>query len=82
MGWGCFPVSTELLICNWTSNIAFSVLIGNQETDRPHWRHRRRWKGNIKINLTEWEGVCWIHLAQDRDKWRDIANTLINLQVP
>jgi hypothetical protein len=39
---------------------------------------------NIKIDLREigWDGVDWVDLAQDRDKWRALANTVINLRVP
>jgi hypothetical protein len=29
-----------------------------------------------------WEGVDWIHLAQDRDQWQVVVNTVLNLQVP
>jgi hypothetical protein len=29
-----------------------------------------------------WEGVEWTHLAQDRDQWRDLVNTVVNLQLP
>jgi hypothetical protein len=29
-----------------------------------------------------WKGVNWIHLAQDKDRWRALVNTVINLQVP
>jgi hypothetical protein len=39
---------------------------------------------NIKMDLREigWGGMDWIDLAQDRDKWRALMNTVINLQVP
>jgi hypothetical protein len=39
---------------------------------------------NIKINLREigWDGVDWIDLAQDRDQWRALVNTVSNLRVP
>jgi hypothetical protein len=39
---------------------------------------------NIKINLREigWDGMDWIYLAQDRDKWRALANTVMNFRVP
>jgi hypothetical protein len=39
---------------------------------------------NIKMDLTEigWGGMEWINLAQDRDKWRALLNTVMNLQVP
>jgi hypothetical protein len=39
---------------------------------------------NIKMDLRErgWDGMDWIHLAQDRDQWRALVNTVMNLQVP
>jgi hypothetical protein len=39
---------------------------------------------NIKIDLGElgWDGVDWIDLAQNRDQWRAIVNTVMNLRVP
>jgi hypothetical protein len=39
---------------------------------------------NIKMDLLEigWGGVDWIGLAQDRDKWTDLVNAVINLRVP
>jgi hypothetical protein len=39
---------------------------------------------NIKMDLLEigWDGVDWICLAQDRDKWRALVNAVMNLQVP
>jgi hypothetical protein len=41
-------------------------------------------KDNIKMDLREiwWEGVDWMHVAQDRDQRRDIVNTVMNLRVP
>jgi hypothetical protein len=40
--------------------------------------------GNIKIDLREigWSGMDWIDLAQDRDQWRALVNTVMNLRVP
>jgi hypothetical protein len=40
--------------------------------------------GNIRMDIMEigWEGVDWIHLAQDRDEWRTLVNTVIKLRVP
>jgi hypothetical protein len=39
---------------------------------------------NIKMDLGEigWDGMDWIDLVQDRDKWRDLVNTVMNLRVP
>jgi hypothetical protein len=44
----------------------------------------RRWVDNIKIDLREtgWDGVDLIDLAQDRDQWRALVNTVMNLRVP
>jgi hypothetical protein len=45
---------------------------------------RSRWEGNIKMDLREvgWEGRDWIDVAQDRDRWRAVVNTAMNLWVP
>jgi len=43
-----------------------------------------RWEDNIRMDLWEigWEGVDWIHLAEDsRDQWRAVVNTVMNLRV-
>ena len=47
------------------------MLVGKPEGKRLHVRGRYRWEGNIKMGLTclGWEGMDWIHLAQDRNKW-------------
>jgi hypothetical protein len=40
--------------------------------------------GNIEIDLSDigWDGVDWIDLAQDRDQWRALMNTVMNFLVP
>jgi hypothetical protein len=42
------------------------------------------WEDNIRMDLMErgWEGVDWIHLAQDRDQWWALVNTAMNVWVP
>jgi hypothetical protein len=59
------------------------VLVGKTEGERPLERPRRRWEEGIKIDLSEigWEGVQWIHLAEDRDRWRAVVNAVMNLRV-
>jgi hypothetical protein len=59
---------------------AYRILVGKPEGRRPLGRPRRRWVDNIKIDLREigWNGVDWIDLAQDRDHWRALVNTVMN----
>jgi hypothetical protein len=47
-------------------------------------RSRHRWVDNIKIDLRDigWDGMDWIHLAQDRDQWRALVNTVMNIRFP
>ena len=60
------------------------VLVGKPEGKRPLWRPRRTWEDNIKMDLQEMGGVCedWMELAQDRDRWRALVSTVMNLRVP
>jgi hypothetical protein len=63
---------------------AYRILVGNPEEKRPLERPRHRWVDNIKLDLREigWVGGDWIDLAQDRDQWRALVNTVMNLRVP
>jgi hypothetical protein len=63
---------------------AYRILVGKPEGKRPLGRPRRRWVDNIKIDLreTECDGMDWIDLIQDRDQWRALVNTVMNLRVP
>jgi hypothetical protein len=63
---------------------AYRILVGNPKGRRPLGRPRRRWVDNIKMDLREvgWDGMDWINLAQDRDRWRAFVNAVMNLRVP
>jgi hypothetical protein len=63
---------------------AYKVLVGKPEGKRPLGRSRHRWEDNIIMDLREmgWEGVDWIHLAQDWNQWRAVVNRVINLLFP
>jgi hypothetical protein len=63
---------------------AYRILVGKPEGKRPLGRPRRRWEHNIKMDLREMGcgGMDWIDLAQDRDQWRALVKTVLNLPVP
>jgi hypothetical protein len=63
---------------------AYRVLVGKPEGKRPLGRLRRRWVDNIKMDLREvgWDGMDWIYLTRDRDRWRALVNAVMNLRVP
>jgi hypothetical protein len=52
--------------------------------NRPLGRPRRKWVDNLRMDLGEigWDGVGWIGLALDRDRWRALVNVVVNLCVP
>jgi len=62
---------------------AYSIMVGKHKGKRPIGRPRRRWEDNIRMDGMEigWEGVEWIHVAQDRGRWRALGNTVMNPQV-
>jgi hypothetical protein len=66
-----------------TRNV-YRILVGKPEGKRPLAKPRRRWVDNIKMDLGEigWDGRDWIELAQDRDQWRALVKTVMNLRVP
>jgi hypothetical protein len=57
---------------------AYAILVGKPEGKRELGRPRRRWVDNIKMDLREigWGDMAWIYLAQDRDWWRALVNTV------
>jgi hypothetical protein len=66
----------------WEERNVYSILVIRSEGKRPLGRCTS--VDNIKMDLKEreWGGVDWIALAQDRDQWRALVNTVMNVQVP
>jgi len=64
--------------------VVYRVRVGKPEGKIPLGRPRRRWEDNIKMELQEVRGGCgdWIELAQDRDRWRALGSTVMNLRFP
>jgi hypothetical protein len=63
---------------------AYRLLVGRPEGKRSLRRPRRRWVDNIRMELGElgWSDVDWIGLAKDRNRWRALVNSVLNLRVP
>jgi hypothetical protein len=68
----CHPGHSCLLV------VYFTILSVTQG------RPRRRWVDNIMMDLGEvgWSEVDWIGLAQDRNRWRALVNSVLNFRVP
>jgi hypothetical protein len=63
---------------------AYGLLVAKPEGKRPLGRPRHRWVDNIRMNLGEvgWGDADWIGLALDRNRWRALVNSVLNLRVP
>jgi hypothetical protein len=61
----------------------YRVMVGRPEGKRPLGRPRRRWEDSIKMDLQEVGRRCgdWMEVAQDRDRWRALVNTVMNFRV-
>jgi hypothetical protein len=61
----------------------YMLLVGKPEGNEPLARPRRRWMDNITMDLAEigLGGVDWIGMAQGKDKWRALVNSIMNFQV-
>jgi hypothetical protein len=76
----------------WTGHVArmgekrnaYRILVGKSEGKRPLGKPRHRWMDNVLMDLREigWGGMDWIDLAQNRDQWRAVVNTVRNIRVP
>jgi hypothetical protein len=62
----------------------YRVLMRKPEGKRQLRRPRRRWKGNIKMDLQEVRcgGMDWIDLSQDKNRLPALVNAVMNIQVP
>jgi hypothetical protein len=62
----------------------YKLLVRKPEEKRPLGRPRRRWVDNIRMDLGEVGrgDVDWIGLAKDRNRWRAVVNSVLNLRVP
>jgi hypothetical protein len=70
--------------CTGEKRSEYNIFVGKSEGKRPVGTPRRGWVGNIEMDLREigWGGMDLTDLAQDRDQWRALVNTVMNLQVP
>jgi hypothetical protein len=68
---------------NVTHGEAYRILVRKPEGKRQLGRHRHRCEDNIIMDLTEivWESIDWMRLAQDREQWCALFNTVINFLV-
>jgi hypothetical protein len=62
----------------------YRLLVGKPEGKRPLGRPRRRWVNNIRTDLGEsgWGDLDWIGLAEDRNRWRALVDSVLNFRVP
>jgi hypothetical protein len=92
--WCCSPSIIRMIKSRrirWAGHVArmgekrnaYRLLVGKPEGKRPLRRPRRRWVDNIRMDLAEIEcdGVDWIGLAKDRNRWRALVNSVMNLWV-
>jgi hypothetical protein len=82
----------KLRMMGWAEYVArmgeklnmYRILVGKPEGKGLLGRPRCRWMDNISMDLAQvgWGDVDWIRLAQDRNRWRALVNSVLNLPVP
>jgi hypothetical protein len=92
-----YPLPSKIIIIKskrmrWAGHVgrmgekrnAYRLLVGKPERKRPLGRSRHRRVDNIRMDLGEvgWGDVDQIGLAQDRNRWRAVVNSVLNLRVP
>jgi hypothetical protein len=63
---------------------AYRIVVGKPEGERPLGRLRYSWMDNINMDLRKIrrDELDWIDLSQDRNQWRALVNTVMNIGVP
>jgi hypothetical protein len=69
--------------CMGEERKVYKGLVGRPEGKRPLGSPRRRWEDGIRMDLRGigWGSLEWIQLAQNRDRWRALVNTVMNFRV-
>jgi hypothetical protein len=91
----CSPTTVRVIKSRrmrWAGHLArmaegrgvYRGLVGKPEGKRPLGRPRHRWEDNLKMDLQEvgCDGMDWIELAKDTDRWRALVNAVMNLRFP
>jgi hypothetical protein len=60
----------------WDKRNAYRLLVG-----KPEWKETTR-KTKTDLGEVGWGDADWIGLAQDRDKWRTLVNSVMSLRIP
>ena len=61
--------------------VAYRILVGKLKRKSPLGRPRRKWEGNINMDLQDviWASMDWVDLVQDRNRWRALVNAAMNI---